>query len=107
MQKILLGIAFALGGIITYVATRPDIHFGGIAIALFIIAFLFGFIQSKYPWLFALALGIWIPLLVLFKGFFKGLFRVQNVWAILALLIAFAGAYAGAFLRNKLSAKTR
>jgi hypothetical protein len=107
MQKILLGIAFALGGIITYVATRPEIHFGGIAIALVVIAFLFGLIQSKYPWLFALALGIWIPVLVLFQGFFKGLFRVQNIWAILALLIAFAGAYAGAFVRNKFTAKTR
>ena len=105
MQKILLGIAFALGGLITYVATRPEIHFGGIAVALFLIALIFVFIQSKYPWLFALALGIWIPGLVLFQGFFKGLFRVQNIWAILALLIAFAGAYSGAYLRGKLSFK--
>ena len=105
MQKILLGIAFALGGIITYVATRPEIHFGGIAIALFIIAFIFGFIQSKHPWLFALALGIWIPILVFFQGFFKGLLRVQNIWAVLALIVAFAGAYCGAYLRRKLSLK--
>ncbi|HOT96303.1 MAG TPA: hypothetical protein PLG50_00935 [bacterium] len=97
MQKILLGIAFALGGIITYVATRPEAHFAVIAIALFILAFFFGFIQPKYPWLFALVLGIWIPLF--------GLFRLQNLWTILALVVAFAGTYSGAALRIKLFPK--
>ena len=96
MQKFLLGMAIAAGGIITYVNARPNLGDTGVtAVVLLVLSAVFGFLQPKHPWLFALALGIWIPIL--------GFFRTQNIFALLALVVAFVGAYGGACLRNRLA----
>ncbi len=96
MQKFLLGVAIAIGGLITYVNARPDFGDTAVtAVVLLVIAGVFGFLRPKFWWLFALALGIWIPIL--------GFFRTQNLFTLLALVVAFVGAYGGSALRTRLT----
>jgi hypothetical protein len=57
----------------------------------------FGFIGPNRPWLWALSLGCWIPLL--------GITLQQNYATLLALLVAFAGAYGGMLIRTRFRAK--
>lgn len=46
-------------------------------------------------WLFALAIGLWIPIF--------GVFRTHNYATLIALVMAFAGAYGGSALRGWLA----
>jgi hypothetical protein len=97
MQKLLFVVALALGGLVTYVDSRPTWDDTGItAAALLVLAGVLGFVGPARPWLWALALGVWIPLLEVV--------RTQNYAAMLALVVAFAGAYAGAGIRALLFA---
>ena len=97
MQKFLLGVALAMGGLISYLQARANLSDIGItAVILLLVSALFGFLQPKRPWLFALALGIWVPIL--------GFIRTQSLITVLALVLAFVGAYSGAALRNRLAA---
>ena len=96
MQKALLIISLALGAAVTYVDSRPTWDDTGVtAGALLVISGVLGFLGPKRPWLWALALGIWIPLL--------GVIRTHNYGATLALVAAFAGAYGGMAIRKLLS----
>lgn len=96
MQKVLLSVALALGGLVTYVETRPTWDDTGVrAAALLVISGVLGFLGPNRPWLWALALGVWIPLF--------GVVRPQNCWAMLALVVAFVGAYGGTAIRTWLS----
>jgi len=93
MQRILLIVALALGAAVTYVDSRPTWDDTGVtAAALLVISGVLGFLGPRRPWLWALALGVWIPLL--------GVIRTQNYGAILALVVAFAGAYGGMAIRR-------
>jgi hypothetical protein len=93
MQKILLAVALVSGGLVTYIDTRPTWDDTGItAAAVFILSGVFGFLGPRRPCLWALAIGIWIPLF--------GILKTQNYWAILALVVAFAGAYSGMAIRK-------
>ena len=90
---ILFVIALAWGGLITYVDSRPTWDDTGVTVGtLLVISGMFGFVGPKQPWLWALALGVWIPLV--------GIIRTQNYPALLALIVAFAGAYGGMALRR-------
>ncbi len=96
MQKVLLAVALALGGLITYVDTLPTWDDTGItAAALLVISGVLGFLGPSRPWLWALALGVWIPIV--------GFVRTQNYWAMVALVLAFLGAYAGMAVRTWVS----
>lgn len=93
MQKVLLAVALVLGGLVAYVDSRPTWDDTGVtAAALLVISGALGFLGPKRPWLWALALGIWIPLL--------GVVRTHNYGAMLALVAAFAGAYGGMAIRR-------
>ena len=90
---ILFALALAWGGLITFVDSRSTWDDTGITVGtLLVISTMFGFVGPKHPWLWALALGIWIPLL--------SIVRTQNYAAILALIVAFVGAYCGTALRR-------
>ena len=94
--RIELCSALALGGLVAYVDSRPTWDDAGVtAGALFVMAVVFGYLGPARAWLWALALGAWIPLL--------GIIRTHNVAAVMVLVIAFAGAYAGAAIRTRLS----
>jgi hypothetical protein len=88
MQKILLAVATISGLFITYVDSRPAWDDTGItAGVILLLCGLIALIGYQRPWLLALVVGAWIPL--------YGLFVTHNFASVLALIIAFVGAYAG------------
>ena len=96
MQRVLLVVALAMGGLVAYVDTRSTWDDTGVtAAALLVMAGVLGFLAQTRPWLYALADGAWIPLLAVV--------RTQNYAAILALVVAFLGSYVGAGVRTWLS----
>jgi hypothetical protein len=89
-------VAQALGLLISWVDSRPGWDDAGItAGAIAIVCALFGALVPARPWLWALAVGIWTPVL--------GIGMHQNYGSLLALAFAFAGAYAGALARKLLA----
>jgi len=92
MQKILIAIAIIAGLFFAYVDSRPTWDDTGIlAGAILLTCGLIAVIGYQRPWLLALAVGAWIPL--------HGILVTNNYGSILALIIAFIGAYAGWALR--------
>ncbi len=88
--------ALFIGGMITWIDTLPFWDDTGItAGAVFIACALFGALRPERPWLFALLIGGWIPLI--------GILKNHNNGTILALVVAFVGAYAGSLLRRLLT----
>lgn len=88
MQKILIGIAAIAGLFSLYVDTRPDWDDTGVlAFGILLVCGLLALFGFQRPWLLALAVGAWIPL--------YGILITHNYASILALIIAFIGAYAG------------
>ena len=95
-QKKLFTLALILGLLITYVDTRPNWDDTGVsAMTIFVSCGLLGVMGPARPWLWALAVGLWIPIL--------GITLKHNFGSLLALLIAFAGAYAGMAFRKMLA----
>jgi hypothetical protein len=93
MNKVLLAAALAAGGLIAYVDSRPGWDDTGVsAAAIFGLCGLFGAAGPGRPWLWAVAVGAWVPAF--------GLALSANYGALLALPVAFAGAYAGAAVRR-------
>ena len=66
--------------------------------ALFAACVLLGAVSPRHPWLWAVAVGLWIPVLTI-------VLRPEspNYAALLALVFALAGAYAGAATRKMLA----
>ena len=94
-QSALLTAALLLGGLITYVDARPNWDDTGVeVVVLFVTAGIFGFLEPRRAWLWALALGIWIPLL--------GILRFHNAGTLVALVVTFAGAFGGMAVRRHL-----
>ena len=92
MQKLLYFIAPCLGLAIAYVDSRPTWDDTGITVlAVLAASGGLGLLSPKRPWLWALAVGIWIPL--------YAVLRTHNYGALLALVFGFVGAYAGAGFR--------
>lgn len=88
MQKILLSFAVCSGLFMAYIDSRPTWDDTGItAGAILLVCGMVALLGYRRPWLLALAVGIWIPL--------YGYFVARNYGSILALLIAFIGAYTG------------
>jgi hypothetical protein len=95
MQKsiYLLIAALAFGFLVTYVDSRPNWDDTGVtAAAILLSCGLLGAAGPRQPWLWALAVGLWIPIL--------GIVRTQNYASLLALGVAFIGAFAGMGLRR-------
>jgi hypothetical protein len=97
---ILLVVGLSLGILITWVDSRPTWDDTGITAAavLFVTAAL-GMAMPERAWLWALAVGGWIPVL--------GIALHNNYGGVLALVIAFAGAYLGALGRKAIAAVAR
>ena len=88
MQKILLAIALVTGLFFAYVDALPNWDDTGIlAGAILLTCGMVALIGIQRPWLLALVVGAWIPL--------RGILITHNYGSILALMIAFIGAYAG------------
>jgi hypothetical protein len=88
MQKALIGIAAIAGLFSLYVDTRPTWDDTGVlAFGILLVCGLLALIGFQRPWLLALVVGAWIPL--------YGILVTHNYGSIIALIIAFIGAYAG------------
>ena len=96
----LLIVALVLGLLITWVDSRPGWDDSGIsAVMIFGATALLGAAMPERAWLWALAMGAWIPLL--------GIMVHHNTGTLLALVIAFAGAYVGALGRKAVEGLAR
>ena len=85
---LMLVVALILGALITWVDSRPSWDDTGItAGVLLLVCAGFGAIHPRLAWLWALAVGAWIPL--------AGIVTAHNYGALLALGIALIGAYLG------------
>ena len=92
-QNVLLVVSLVMGGLITYVDSRPTWDDTGVsAVAILTLSGIIGFLGPKRPWLWALAIGVWIPI--------YGIVRDGNYGTLLALAIAFLGSYVGMGLRT-------
>jgi hypothetical protein len=93
IMKILLLVACAVGIFFSYVDHRPNFDDTGVlAVGIALSAMVFGAIEPRYPWFWALAVGGFVPLV-----------NIVNVgaWAsIIALAFAFVGAYIGSLCRT-------
>jgi len=88
-----LTTALMLGLLIAWVDSRPTWDDTGISVgALLIVTGLLGLVAPERAWLWALAVGIWIPA--------YGIIAHASYALILVLVIPFVGAYAGALLRK-------
>ena len=86
-------LALFLGIMIGWIDSRPNWDDTGITVGLVVIStFIIGFIFPRRPWIWAITVGIWIPMFdVLLQG---------NYGSIIALIISFIGSYSGAFIRK-------
>jgi hypothetical protein len=88
-----LTTALMLGLLIAWVDSRPTWDDTGISVgALLIVTGLLGLVAPERAWLWALAVGFWIPA--------YGIIAHANYGLLLVLVIPFVGAYAGALLRK-------
>jgi len=89
----LFTLAVALGILICWIDSQPNWDDSGVSAAMvFIAAAAFGFALPNRAWAFALAVGLWIPLV--------GIVRAHNYGSILAVVVAFVGAYIGVGVRT-------
>jgi hypothetical protein len=93
-------LAIGIGLLIARIDSRPGWDDSGISAGMVLLATAaFGALFPQRPWLWALAIGAWIPLFAIFQS--------QNYGSLLALAIALVGAYGGALARRALTALSR
>ena len=92
-RLVLLIVAAILGLGIGVVDSSPHWDDTGITVAALVaVTGSLGLVYPRGAWLWALAVGIWIPVL--------NIAQTHNASSVLALVFAFAGAYAGAVGRR-------
>jgi hypothetical protein len=92
---ILFVLAIAVGHVFAFIDGRPNFDDAGIlAFSIAIVCAILAFIYPRRPWLWALAVGIWVPI--------HGLIHNGNTGSLIALAFALAGAYLGALARKSL-----
>ena len=90
---ICLSSALIFGLLIAWMDSRPAWDDAGItAGTLVFITGVLGIIAPEKPWLWALAVGMWIPLF--------GIITNADFTIVFVLIFPFAGAYAGALMRK-------
>jgi hypothetical protein len=93
VQRIVLLLGLAAGLALGFIDSRPSWDDTGVtAGAILLVTLLLAAMAPQRPWAIALAVGVWIPLFGILNG--------ANYGSLLALAVAFAGAYAGALLRR-------
>jgi hypothetical protein len=92
----LLAVFSGLG--IAWIDSRPNWDDTGITVfAILVLATLFGFLTFKKPWLIALAVSLWLPLLEIMQTHHYG--------SLFALVPGFIGAYTGYLIRYLIKKK--
>ena len=99
-RRVLLLAALILGALIAWVDSRPTWDDSGItAGVLLLLSAGFGAVHPRFAWLWALALGAWIPLV--------GIVIAHNASMLLVLAIPLIGAYLGVAAHYLLHRTTR
>ncbi len=99
-QWVLLIAAVVLGLAIAWVDSRPHWDDAGItAGSLFLSAGLLGLIGPRRPWLWALGIGVWVPLHLVWQTPRLG----SLLGGLVILAIPMAGAYAGMVVRRMIA----
>jgi hypothetical protein len=88
-----LVLSLLAGFLIAWNDSRPTWDDTGISAGFIVLtAALFGYLSPRWPWIWALTVGLWIPMhAIVLNGDFKML---------LVGLFGFAGAYLGAAVKN-------
>jgi hypothetical protein len=93
MRNLLILIAIIIGHIFAYIDSRPNWDDTGVlAVSIATVCAILAYLYPRRPWIWALAVGVWIPIHTLIHN--------GNFGSLLALAFAAAGAYLGAWLRN-------
>lgn len=93
MQTILILVAIVVGHFFAFVDSRPTWDDAGVlAFAIAMTCAILAFISPRRPWLWAFAVGIWIPL--------HNILHNGNLGSLIAQGFALAGAYLGAGLQR-------
>jgi hypothetical protein len=93
VQRVLLAAAAAAGLLVTYVDSRPNWDDTGITVfALLFLSGIIGLFVRLRPWLFGLAIGIWLPL--------GAIILTHDLRFLGVLVFPMAGVYAGWGLRR-------
>lgn len=93
MRKFLYALAVIIGLVIAYVDSNPGWDDTGITAGLLLISStILGYLLPRHPWLIALAVGIWIPLV--------SIFITHNYGGFIALVFSFVGAYSGNLIHH-------
>ena len=96
MKKLLPVFSLAVGIVITWLDSSPGWDDTAVSAGLVLVASgLFGLLDPGRAWLWALLIGTGVPLV--------GILGTQNYGSLLALVLAFAGAYAGVLAKKVLS----
>lgn len=100
MRRLLLPlqliIASSLGILIAWVDSRPTWDDTGItAGVILLVTAVFGALDPAHAWVWALAVGAWVPLI--------GIFQHNHYGSLIALAIAVLGAFGGALARRLLA----
>jgi hypothetical protein len=100
MQKLLILIAIVIGHIFAYIDSRPNWDDTGVlAVSIAIVSAILAYLYPGRPWIWALAVGVWIPI--------HNLIHNGAFGSILALAFATAGAYLGSWLRKIVDRKNQ
>lgn len=85
---IALVLSVILGVIIAWIDSSPNWDDTAVIVVIvFCISALFAFVMKKRPWIYALTIGIWIPL--------WNIISTHNYSSLLSLCVSFLGAYIG------------
>jgi hypothetical protein len=91
--RFLLPIALILGLVMALIDNEPGWDDAGVsALAIVCVSGILSLFEPTRPWLWAMAIGGWFPLLAISLH--------GNYGALLALLFAFGASYAASFLRR-------
>jgi hypothetical protein len=105
LHWVLLVVAVAMGLAIAWMDSRPHWDDSGISAgALLLSAGVLGVIGPRRPWLWALAIGIWIPLYLIVGRITSDRFTLGTMSYVIILAFPMAGAYAGMGLRRMIAA---
>lgn len=95
-SAVLLVLAVAFGLLIAWVDSRPGWDDTGVTVGTVLLAAaFFAALKPRRPWLWALAVGVWVPIFEIVQGGSYG--------SLIALAVALIGAYLGAFARKILA----
>lgn len=93
LQRILFVVGIGLGLVVGYVDSRPSWDDTGVTAGVLLIGTaILGALAPQRPWVWALCVGLWIPLFAIASS--------SNYGSLLALAIAFVGAYGGMLVRR-------